>query len=128
MRERFARIGYDLVVVATATWVLFSGAGFPSIVAFVLLNLGALAVFRNRFGWGHVCHSRPWDAPVILVGEGMLFLWPTLLTLDKQEWVSTLVGLGVMLTVRALLIPRLPDAAQRTPRRRFAGSGEPGSS
>ena len=54
MREHFARIGYDFVVVATATWVLFSGAGFPSIVAFVLLNLGALR-FSEAGSAGGTC-------------------------------------------------------------------------
>ena len=115
-KDRVGSRAYDALLIFCVAWFLFSANPWPSWIAFMLANLGALLVFDNVLVPRELHLTRRWDVIFLLIMTCVVILWPLAFSLARSSVVLALVALGALVVVRVLMKrPRPTTSRQKQP-------------
>lgn len=115
-KGRTTSILYEIGVICCAIWLLITGADWGPFILFVAGNLAAFGLFSNRI-WKHRSFMlRPLDTMIGFIGNVLLLGSPAVFLLDRGGVVRCLIGLGVYVGVRLLMLPPPNGSWRRRPR------------
>jgi hypothetical protein len=120
-RALLAEVVYHGAVAATALWLVLSRASWMALLAFGVVNVAGLGVFRSRLRPGVFLLRRNWEiGPATLVAT-MLTALPMLLELGTEPARTRgIIAAAIFLAVRVLLVTQRSHTETKVRRRRAA--------